>query len=231
MKCNIIRELIREKNKTDAILQKTPETDDDYEFLTDKLSVIKELLNYVYSYTWVKQDRIKEKIKFFIESGFDYELYCKTYDVSYESARNSVKYAYGLLIKKIGENTVSLIKNDYIDEARAAFYSKTGRVTEERYISKGLIDILPEEKFSAGIPLEDCRNELIMLSNMSMFRLNRYKEVMDKDKMAYVLHLLVGSSKRADLFRPYMMAYLNNRLTYEELLKAEEDILNNHLYA
>ena len=231
MKCNVIRELIREKKKTNEMLQKTPENEDDYEFLTDKLSVIEELLDYVYSYAWVKQDKIKEKIKFFIESGFDYELYCTTYNVSYESARNSAKYAYSLLIKKIGENTVSLVKKGYIDEARAAFYSKTGRVTEERYISKGLIDILPEEKFTAGIGLKECHNELVMLSNMSTFRLCRYKQVMDKDKMAYVLHLLVGSSKRADLFRPYMMAYLSNRLTYEELLKAGEDILNNHLYA
>lgn len=230
MKCNVVKELMREKAKTEDLIKKTPENEDDYEFYKDKLSVIEEILEYVNSYEWVKQKKIKDKMRFFIESGFDYDLYCKTYNVDYQSARSSAKYAYSLLTKKIGENTVSLIKKDYIDEARAAFYVGTGVIDKERYIVKSMAEVLPEEKFTAGIGLDECKKELIMISNMSQFRLSRYKQVMDRDKMAYIMHLLVGSSKRADLFRPYIMAYLNNRMTYEELLEAEEDIVNNHLY-
>lgn len=230
MKCNVVKELMREKNKTEDLLMKTPENEDDYEFYNDKLGVIEEILNYVKSYKWVKQEKIKEKIRFFIESGFDYDLYCKTYNVDYQSARNSAKYAYSLLTKKIGENTISLIKKDYIDEARAAFYVGTGLINKEKYIVKSMADVLPDEKFTAGIELNDCRNELVMLSNMSKFRLKKYLQVMNEDNMAYVMHLLVGTSKRADLFRPYIIGYLKNQITFEELVEAEKDIVNNHLY-
>ena len=230
MKYNIIKAYQKEKKLTDDALSGVIDSDESYEFLADKLTLLDEIIEYIESYEWIKQDKVKNRINFFIESGFDYDLYCKTYKVSYESARNSSKYAYKLLEQKLGENTLDLIKKGLLDEARAAFYARTGKIKKEKYIIQSLIEILPDSEFTAGISLADCRNELTILYNMSMWRLNFYKYRMNKDNMAYVLHLLEGNSKRADLFRPPLIAFLTNQMTYEDLLKAEEDIVENKLY-
>lgn len=230
MKFNVIKAYLSERKLTDDALMGVIDSDESYEFLADKLTLLDEIVAYIYSYDWIKHNKIKDKVKFFVESGFDYELYCREYGVSYASAKNSGKYAYKLLINKLGENTLDLIKKGYLDEARSAFYVSSGRLKKEKFITQSMIDILPESEFSAIISLDECKNELTMLLNMSIWHLNYYKSKMDKDRMAYVLHLLEGTSKRADLFRPYLIAFLTNNMTYEDLLKAEEDIVNNKLY-
>ena len=230
MKFNIIRTYRKERKITDDALSGIIDCEDSYEFLVDKLSLLDEILEYIESYEWVKQAKMKNRINFLVESGFDYDLYCKTYNVSYESARNSSKYAYQLLSSKLGENTLYLIRNGLLEEARAAFYVGTGKLKKEKFITQSLIDILPEPEFTAGLSFEDCRNELTILSNMSMWRLEYYKHRMNRDNMAYVLHLLEGSSKRADLLRPHIISFLSNNTSYEELLEIEKDILNNKLY-
>lgn len=230
MKVNIIKSYLKERKLTDDALMGVIDSDESYEFLADKLTLLDEIIAYINSYAWIKHNKIKDKVKFFVESGFDYELYCREYGVSYASAKNSGKYAYKLLINKLGENTLDLIKKGYLDEACSAFYVNSGKLKKEKFITQSLIDILPEPEFTAGLSFEDCRNELTILSNMSMWRLEYCKNKMNKDNMAYVLHLLEGTSKRADLFRPYLIAFLTNKITYEELLKAEEDIVENKLY-
>ena len=38
------------------------------------LALYNELIDYMYSYDWLKKDSSKEKMKVYIESGFDYEV-------------------------------------------------------------------------------------------------------------------------------------------------------------
>ncbi len=230
MKINVIKDLIREKNIAENKLNVTPEQTEDYEFLSDKVDLLEEIIEYVKDFKWVKHIDTREKIKFLVESDFDFELYMDRFDVDYNSAKNLAKYCYKLLNQKIGENTLKLIKEGYLTEARGAFYVGVGRVKKEDYIIQSLIDILPESKFTAALDLEECRNELTVLSNMSIWRLNYYDEKIDKDKMAYVLHLLEGKSKKADLFRPYIISFLQNNLTFEELLEIEEEIRQEQMY-
>lgn len=229
MRFNIIKEYRKERKKTDDALMGNIDSDESYEVLADKLGLLDEILEYINSYEWVRHKKVKNKIKCFIESDFNYDIFCKKFGISYTSARNSCKYAYKMLVKCLGANTLSLIKKGMIDEARSAFYISSGKFSKEKFLTKSLIEILPEPEFTASLSFEDCHNELMILSNMSMWRLEYYKGVMNKDNMAYLLHLLEGSSKRADLFRPYIISFLTNKISYEELLKAEADIVENKL--
>lgn len=230
MKINVIKDLIREKNNAEKKLSITPEQTEEYDNLCDKVDLLKEIIEYIKGFTWVKHVDTREKIKFLVESDFDFELYMDRFEVDYTSAKNLAKYCYKLLYQRIGENTLKLIKDGYLAEARSAFYVGIGKVKKEDYVIQSLIDILPDSKFTAALDLEECRNELTVLSNMSVWRLKYYDENIDKDKMAYVLHLLEGKSKKADLFRPYLIAFLQNKLTYEDLLEIEEEIKQEQMY-
>ena len=173
---------------------------------------------------------IKEKVKFFIHSGYDYDSLCNEFNVSYDSARSSIKWASNQLRKKIGQYTLQLIKEDRIADAATAFYIGTGKIKKDDYIIKDLLCELPEEKFSAVLDLKDCRNELVILRNLSTERFNRYLEVMDKKKMAYCIHLIEGSSKKADDYRFYMIKYLMGNISLDDLLSVEEDIKKEKIY-
>ena len=87
--------------------------------------LLEEIIDYLKSYKWLYKQSSKEKIKVWIESGYDYDVLCEQFNISYEGARWSVSWANSQFKKKIGENTIKLIKEGLIEEARAAFYVGT----------------------------------------------------------------------------------------------------------
>ena len=204
--------------------------DEDAELLEMKKELLDEIVEYVDSYEWLYKSPLKEKVKFFIQSGYDYESLCNEFNVSYDSARSSIKWASNQLRKKIGQYTLQLVKEDRIADAATAFYIGTGKIKKDDYIMKELLSELPEEKFSAALDLKDCKNELVILRNLSTERFNRYLEVMDKKKMAYCIHLIEGSSKKADDYRFYMIKYLMGNISLDDLFSVEEDIKKEKIY-
>ena len=48
--------------------------------------------------------------------------------------------------------------------------------------------------------------------------------------MAYCLHLIEGSSKKADDYRFYMIKYLMGTISLDDLFSVEEDIKKEKIY-
>ena len=61
---------------------------------------------------------------------------------------------------------------------------------------------------------------------ISKSTLSTYLEKVDENKMAYILYLLQSDSKKAALFRPYLIALLTGELREQDLIEMEEDIRN-----
>ena len=198
------------------------------EFMQQKKELLSEIVDYINSYKWLSGRKLKEKVKCYLSCGYDYDFLCKSFNISYGSARSSMKWASKQLRKRIGEHTLELIKNDNIDEARLAFYVGTNVIKKEDFILNDLISELPEPQFTASLNFSDCRNELIILCNLSRARLNYYIDVMDKRKMAYLLHLMEGSSVRANTKRPLLLNYLIGGLSLNELIEEEKNC--NEIY-
>ena len=195
-----------------------------------KNELLEEMVDYVNSYEWLHKKPLKQKVQFFIQSGYDYEALCRAFDISYDSARSSIKWASNQLKKKIGPSTLQLIKEDRLTDAATAFYMGIGKIKKEDYIMKDLLLELPNEKFSAALDLKDCKNELIILRNLSTEKFYKYLDVMNEKKMAYCLHLIEGTSKKADNYKAYMIKYLIGEISLEELFSIEEDIKNEKIY-
>ena len=81
---SIFKALLKEYN---AVKDKQDED------LIEKKELLSEVVDYVNSMKWLSRTSAKKKITFFIKSGYDYEALCTEFNISYESAKNSVKWA------------------------------------------------------------------------------------------------------------------------------------------
>lgn len=212
---NIFKALSKEYN---AVKDKQDED------LIEKKELLVEVVDYVNSMKWLSRTPVKKKITFFIKSGYDYEALCTEFDISYESAKNSVKWASKQLKSKIGVHTVKLIRDGYISEARDAFYVGTGQISRDNLFLSDIARVLPESKFSAAYDLQDCLSELEFLRKISLDYIKKLTKKVDKSKLAYLLSLIEGSSRKATWLRPYIIDMLMGYMKIEELLVMEEKI-------
>lgn len=197
--------------------------------LADKHDLLNELVEYVNSMDWLTRVKTKKKISFFIKSGYDYEALCKEFDISYESAKNAVKWASKQLRRKIGKDTLKLIRNDFIEEARVAFYVGSGKISRANLFLADMVDSLPESKYSAAYDLQDCLSELVYLRKISLSYIDNHAEKVNLNKLAYLLSLIEGSSKKAVWLRPYIVSMLQGNMKIEDLLVMEEKIKEENL--
>ncbi len=185
--------------------------------------LLEEIISYMNSYSWLKHKSSKEKVRVWTESGFDYKVLCEECGVSYQTARQCICWANSKFKAKIGENTLALIKEGLMDEARAAFYLHSGMVGLENFVNTEYQGYLPQAKFNI-YSLKECENELKILRLISKARFQNYLDLMDEEKMAYVLWLLMGQSKKSDVFRPYILSLLRDELSAEDLISMEDSI-------
>lgn len=199
------------------------------ENLQDKKELLSELIDYVNSMDWLARNHVKKKITFFIKSGYDYDALCKKFDLSYEGAKNSIKWASKQLRARIGEDTIKLIRSGYIEEARVAFYVGSGQISRDNLFLSDMVDILPEGKYSVAYELQDCISELIFLRKISIAYMQRYADKVDEEKLAYLLSLIEGGSRKAVWLRPYIIDMIQGYMKIEDLLSVEEKIKKENL--
>lgn len=196
---------------------------DRYKELETIIDLLEEIIEYMNSFAWLKKAKSKETVRFFLESDEDYDLLCEQYSITKDTAYNTIKWASKQLREKIGENTISLIRDEYIEEARAAFYSGIGQLGIEKFVVSDLLEYLPEPKYTTYY-LEDCKTELTILKNFSLSLIKQYTKAMDEKKMAFILFLLMGKSKKSDLYRPYLIQLLEGKIKVDDLIEIGEEI-------
>ena len=197
--------------------------------LEDKQDLLKEIIEYINSMDWLSRVKTKERISFFIKSGYDYNALCNEFGLSYVSAKNAVKWASKQLKAKIGKDTVGLIRSGFINEARVAFYVGSGKISRENLFLSDMVDVLPESKYSASYDLQDCLSELVYLRKISVNYIERHAEKVNVNKLAYLLSLIEGSSKKAVWLRPYIVGMLQGNIKIEDLLSVEEKVKKENL--
>lgn len=220
---NIFKRLTKQYTATITALDSVEKGSEKESVLLESKMLLEEIIIYLKSYKWLYKKNSKEKMRIFLESGYDYSVLCKEYNITYQNAKAAVNWAGSQFKKKIGENTISLIKDGYINEARSAFYVNSGQVTIETYITQSGLEILPEAKFEV-YSLYDCKTELEILKFISKVFMKKCEMLIDKDKMGYVLWLLEGSSKKCDIYRPFLQAVLSDVMTVEELIEIEPNL-------
>lgn len=191
--------------------------------LQESLRLLEEIDAYLRSFVWLRKQRTKDKMLTYLDGCFDYSLLCTEFGITYEQAKNAVHWAATKFENKIGSHTLKLIEQGCIDEARAAFYIGTGQLKLEELVTEQCVVELPEPLYDI-FSLAECEQELRVLRLISKATLASYMESVDDEKMAYLMYLLKGNSKKAALFRPYLVALLAGDLNEQDLIEMENDI-------
>ena len=189
----------------------------------EDLALIEEIDQYLYSFAWLRKQQTKDKMRVYLDGCFDYTLLCEQFGISYENAKNSVHWGAMQFESKIGWHTLKLIEQGYNEEARAAFYIGSGQLKIEQLVTDQCASKLPEPQYDI-FRLADCEQELKVLRLVSKATLSEYMESIDNKKMAYLMYLLKGSTKKGAMLRPYLIALLTGGLHEQELIAMESEI-------
>ncbi|MEG1723763.1 MAG: hypothetical protein RR313_00075 [Anaerovoracaceae bacterium] len=186
--------------------------------------LLDEILEYYKSFKWLKQQETIDRVKFFTKS-FDYELYCKKYDVTYEAAKTAMNYASNQFKLKIGEYTLSLIDKGSITEAQMLFYFRSGKVKLSSYLLSPVVENLPPREFHT-IDLADCLTELKYLARYSTAGFIAWQNRVDPQKLSYLRHVLEGDSPKATLqsLRIGLLKVLLGKMSAQDLIDEQKDI-------
>lgn len=220
---SVFKQLARSYKHVKEDLKKAVSFSEDQKMLQDKKELLESIINYLNSYDWMSRKDSIDKVRTWLTSGYDYELVCRTYDISYEKAKNAIKWANAQFKKKIGEETLEMIEQGKLDEARCAFYVASGQIDLENLIVEDFKPFLPQAEY-LPYDLEECLFELKVLQAVSKAKFKTFADRADKNKMAYLLHLLTGESKIAYLLRPAMVELLNGNMSAAEVVQEEKDL-------
>ena len=195
----------------------------------NKMALLQEIVDYIKTYQWVKQQSVKEKVKTYLTNDYDYTIVCDVHKVSYDAARQTIKWACDQLEKKIGRNTILDLKENDIEGARASFYISMGKIKVKDLLLSELAEQLPDPQYGV-FDLSDCTNELKILHMMSAARLDYFMGKIDMAKLAYVMYLLYGHSEVADYYRPYLIELMQNKISVNDMLDTAKPFEQDNPY-
>lgn len=224
---NIFKRLWKLHNSTANHLAACSSGSEEEMSYQEDLSLLEEIDEYLYSFVWLKKQQTKEKMRVYLDGCFDYNLLCEQFGISYENAKNSVHWCATQFESKIGWHTLKLIEQGYIEEARAAFYVGTGQLKIEELVTEQCASELPEPQYDI-FRLADCEQELKVLRLVSRVTLSEYMSSIDEKKMAYLMYLLKGSTKKGAMYRPYLIALLTGSLHEQDLIAMESEIRKSY---
>ena len=226
---NVFKSLKKMAIETDKTLEKWPSGSQTEMIFKDKKYFLERIERYLTSYEWLQYKSAREKIKFFLESGYDYDAFCEKYGINYSAAKSTIYYASKQFKERLGENTMALLKIDKIQEAKASFEVASGKIKATDYLMADFVEFMPEKKFGV-YKVEDCKTELEILRIMSNVMATYYADIMDRDKMAFLVNLIEGKSRKADMLRPYLIGLMSFKYTAEEVIEASKQIDYDNLY-
>lgn len=220
---NIFKRLKNLHNATVVRLDSSIPGSDDEAVYQESLILLEEIDEYLHSFVWLRKQQTKEKMRVYLDGCFDYNILCEQFGISYENAKNSVHWAAVQFESKIGWHTLKLIEQGYIEEARAAFYIGTGQLKIEQLVTEQCAGQLPAPRYDI-FSLADCEQELKTLRLVSKATLSEYMNSVDNKKLAYLMYLLKGSTKKGAMLRPYLIALLTGGLHEQDLIAMESEI-------
>lgn len=186
--------------------------------LQKQKGLLQDILNYVNSFCWLKHEETIERIKFFLKNKYSYSEFCNYFGVTYEAAKVCISYANQKCVEKIGKNTIDLILEGKIDEARATFLFRSGQLKLRNFIIDAALIGIPEAAYMT-VDIEDCERELSFLRLYSQAILEARVELLDKEKMAYIRYILEGDNPKLAEERLHLLNLLQGRITVKEYIK------------
>lgn len=190
--------------------------------IREQKELIQEIGGYTKSFSWLTHKRTKERARVFTKSRYNYKIMCKELGISYDVAKSSISYINGELKKSIGENTLELILEGKVEDARLIFNFRSGKTKINDYIIDSALVALSDAKFSA-ISLSDCLVELRYLQVFSRALQKRWLEQIDKEKIGYIRYILETDNTKFIEEKKAIIKVIEGRKEVDDFKKEQEE--------
>lgn len=207
----IFRKFMEAKERVEASLRRKELSSEDFSLETKQLCALREILHYVKNERWISQERSRKKAIIFLNNNCSYEATRKDLNAS---SKNSIEVSMSYLSKKleskIGKNTIELIMEGRLDEARIQFETGTGKLNPRDYLIEGFLNLLPPPVHS-HTSLSTCEKELKFLLVFTINHLTELAAKYNQENLSYLMYVLTSTDR----------GIANDRRVLYQLLKGE----------
>ena len=181
-------------------LRSEGKTDDSYfEDLNEKFRLLRETLTFIYRGSWLKKESARTRLRTIMDARFDYARVADEL-VTTRSERGARKVnALRSFMTYISKGVESLLGSDFLDLVKQGRLSDAymrlnlvrGRVSLDTVLLKGASELLPKDGVANTYRVLDCKAELEMLRNLSVYYFQHYiLPTIDANKLAFLRSLL-----------------------------------------
>ncbi|MFT9485762.1 MAG: hypothetical protein ACH0QD_00055 [Tepidibacillus sp.] len=161
----------------------------DLPFEARRLQLLMRLVSYVNGYGWLRQEKIREKVRFFLRSRYNYRAVAEKFGLPLSRVHKTVSYASERLRRRIG-GVLSLIRSGNLDDAERELAMVTGAVDPSSLFVRGILERFKPVK-DTGVDLAACQREISFLSYFSTRNIERVVGKVDARKVNHVLYVLL----------------------------------------
>ena len=206
----------------------------DAKVLKQQKILLQKINIYLESYDWLKQQRVKERVSFFLQNNFSYKLlalkelndgtesveltkeeYSKILDAKYKAVKESISYAAERFLNKIGNSTLELIYEGNYQEARLNFQTSSGQIGLQDIFLESIIAKLPKGK-DGNIDMQDCISELRFLEEHTNKVIDNRLVTLNVNKLAQIQYMLITDKKKYAKLKTNLHKYFNSKITLEQ---------------
>ena len=159
----------------------------EYEFLSRKKAVLREIQDYLNYGDWTRESS-RKKYNALISSNWDYKLIAERYQTTRESLDVFASRQDKRLQRVIG-GALDLIEIGYIEEGLARFYADSGTMSKQEF-TYSMRDLLPKAEKKDSFTVSDCPDEVEVLRSICRSNVKEWLSDADYDKLAYLMFLL-----------------------------------------
>lgn len=188
--------------------------------LQKRLDALNEVLGYIKSGEWASTKKAKERMIFTMKNGN--EAAAEKYETTLSSIKVSMSQYSTTIRNIIGVDTIQLIMDGKVEEGLTQFRCRTGTLTLDTLMLHRPMTVFTRDyDISQDIKLSDCRVEMEFIHKYLDSSYQRDVERCDKNKLAYIKHLMSTDIGHADE-RAALVKYLLNDLDIDEVIKGVE---------
>jgi hypothetical protein len=177
---------------------------------------------------YLSHKKSKERLSYLLKSGFKYQQTADYFKTSKNSIEALASYANKLLREKVGSDTIKLVREGRIEEARTHFSIAIGQVKPKEQFIEGISKLFPESK-NAYISIEDCKVEMKFLLMFTHQNIEKLCKQINQEKIAHLLYILNSSDAKLTGERDLLYRLLKgefNKSKDEEYISVTNQILN-----
>ena len=211
---NVFKMLDLEYRKSCLELSRAEVDTTDYYVVKKRQESLGAVLGILKSYSWVKREEVKKKLRYFIENRYDYDDLAKEFNISKQSVYVLISRASKQFLEALGVNSV----DEFLEDN---FSIDNINIKGDSILDTFITDVREqlEVRECKGVDLKECMVELTILKNLTKRTINNRLKKLDADKIAHILYILQTDDLGYTLEKELVGAYMGGIIKSKEELE------------